>query len=105
MATYKHFEEMEVWQRARVLAEDIYKITKEGPFARDFKMRDQINDAAGSVMDNIAEGFNRGGNKEFVQFLSVAKGSASETLSQIHRAHDRKYITPEVYESPQGGCQ
>jgi|SRR5690349_12995344 len=92
MATYKSFEELDIWQRARVLAKDIYAQTMQGSFSKDFSLRDQINRSSGSIMDNIAEGFERGGTKEFITFLSYAKGSAGEVRSQIYRAHDRSHI-------------
>jgi four helix bundle protein len=88
----KHFEELEIWQEARKLSKYIYKLTSTEPFKRDFRFRDQIRAAAGSTMDNIAEGFARGGNKEFYQFLSVSKGSCGEVRSQAYRAFDNEYI-------------
>ncbi|MBT1700546.1 four helix bundle protein [Fulvivirgaceae bacterium PWU4] len=97
MATIKSFEDIEVWQRARAFSLKIYDLTQEGSFAKDYSLRNQINDASGSVMDNIAEGFERGGNKEFINFLSYAKGSAGETRSQLYRAVDRKHITEETF--------
>ena len=93
MATIKSFEDIEAWKKARQLSNDIYKLTLEGSFAKDFSLRDQINRSSGSVMDNIAEGFERGSKNEFVQFLSYSKGSAAETRSQLYRAFDRNHIT------------
>ena len=90
--TVKKFEDLEIWQNARELCREVYRITSDGPFSHDFKMRDQIRASAGSVMDNIAEGFNRGGNKEFSQFLSISLGSIGEVRSQIYRAYDVKYL-------------
>ena len=86
------FEDLEIWQIARELSGDIFNITSSGPFNSDFRFRDQIRAAAGSVMDNIAEGFDRGGNREFIQFLTIAKGSSAEIHSQIYRALDQKSI-------------
>ncbi len=97
MATIKSFEDIEVWKKARQLSNDIYKLTLEGSFAKDFSLRDQINRSSGSVMDNIAEGFERGSKNEFVQFLSYSKGSAAETRSQLYRAFDRNHITEVVF--------
>lgn len=89
---------MEVWQKARSLANQIYNLTRMDSFAKDYKLKDQINGSAGSIMDNIAEGFERNGNREFIQFLSIAKGSAGETRSQLYRALDRNHISFEVFE-------
>ena len=92
----ERFEDLEIWKEARELSRKVFEITSGGPFNSDFKFRDQIRSSSGSVMDNIAEGFERDGNKEFVQFLSIAKGSCGETRSQSYRAFDNKYITHEV---------
>jgi four helix bundle protein len=90
------FEDLEIWQEARALCRFIYGITQKEPFCRDFKLRDQIRTSSGSIMDNTAEGFERDGNKEFVQFLSIAKGSCGECRSQSYRSFDYQYITNEV---------
>ena len=71
----KRFEDLEIWKEARELSKIVYEITSVGPFNSDFRFRDQMRASAGSSMDNIAEGFDRGGNKEFIQFLSFSKGS------------------------------
>lgn len=92
------FEDLPVWQKARELSKFIFELTADGPIAKDFRLRDQIRASAGSIMDNIAEGFERGGNKEFIQFLYVSKGSCGETRSQSYRAFDCSYITQEVLE-------
>ncbi|MFI5164710.1 MAG: four helix bundle protein [Bacteroidia bacterium] len=99
MATIKRFEDLECWQLARELEKDVFLCTKIGGLSRDFKMRDQMLSSSGSIMDNIAEGFERGGNKEFSQFLSIAKGSAGELKSQLYRAMDRGYILKEEFET------
>ena len=98
MATFNQFEDIEAWQKARVLSNEVYELTLKGSFSRDFKLRDQINGATGSIMDNIAEGFEREGTKEFIQSLAYSKGSAGETRSQLIRAHDRRHITTEDFE-------
>ncbi|MCB0494330.1 MAG: four helix bundle protein [Cyclobacteriaceae bacterium] len=98
MGTFKSFEEIQAWQNARTLADKIYNLTLEGTFARDYKLRDQINGSSGSIMDNIAEGYERGGTREFIQFLSISKGSAGETRSQLYRAFDRKHISKEQFQ-------
>jgi len=87
------FEDLEIWKEARELCKVVYEITSTGQFSKDYKFRDQMRASAGSSMDNIAEGFDRGGNKEFSQFLSVSKGSCGEVRSQSYRAFDCKYIT------------
>jgi len=98
MANIEKFEEIEAWQKARELTREIYRITNQGSFVKDFGLRDQIRRAAVSVMSNIAEGFGRGGNKEFIQFLSTAKGSASEVQAQLYVALDAEYITKEQFQ-------
>ena len=92
MATFKKFEEIEAWKRARELTREVYRKSKAGELSRDFGLRDQMRRAAVSVMSNIAEGFERGGTKEFVQFLAIAKGSVGELESQLYVALDQDYI-------------
>lgn len=89
----ERFEDLEIWQSARLLSKLIWQFTKSDEFNRDFRFRDQIRSSSGSVMDNIAEGFGRGGNKEFINFLLIAKGSNEETRSQLYRAFDYEYIS------------
>jgi four helix bundle protein len=93
MASVQRFEDLEVWKKARMFSKKVYVLTSDGTFSRDYPLKDQINKSTGSVMDNIAEGFGRGGNKEMVMFLSYAKGSAAETKSQLYRAFDRGHIS------------
>ncbi|MBU1390141.1 MAG: four helix bundle protein [Proteobacteria bacterium] len=95
---YTSFEDLPIWQKARELAKFVFVMTSEEPFSKDFRFRDQIRASAGSIADNIAEGFERSGNKEFVQFLYIAKGSCGETRSQSYRARDFNYITQETLE-------
>ena len=98
MAAVKDFEELGIFQKARELSKKIYPITQRGEFKNDFRFVQQIRAAAGSIMDNIAEGFERTGNKEFLNFLYIAKGSCGEVRSQLIRANDVGYLTPEEYE-------
>ncbi len=98
MVTIKRFEDIEAWQKARELTRQIYTVTNDGAFARDFGLQDQIRRASVSIMSNIAEGFGRGGNKEFKQFLSAAKGSASEVQAQLYVALDAGYINQDQFE-------
>jgi four helix bundle protein len=88
----KRFEDLEVWQEARRLTQIIYRVIRTEKFSKDFSLRDQIQRAAVSVMSNIAEGFERGGNQEFGQFLYVAKASCGEVRSQIYVALDQGYM-------------
>ena len=97
MAAFKTFEEINAWQNARVLVKDIYAMTRCGDFSKDYGLRDQIQRAAVSICSNIAEGFERRGNKEFVNFLWIAKGSAAEVCSQLHNAKDIGHISDETF--------
>jgi four helix bundle protein len=99
MATISRFEDLVIWQSARKLANEVFQAyTESEQFSRDFGLKDQINKSSGSIMDNIAEGFERNGRVEFIQFLAIAKGSLGEVKSQLFRAMDRKYINPETFE-------
>ena len=98
MATFQRFEDINAWQKSRELTQDIYRITKQGSFSKDFGLRDQIRNASSSVMSNIAEGFERCGNGEFGQFLSIAKGSVGELKSQLYIAADQEYLDEETFE-------
>ena len=95
MATIKRFEDLEIWQEARRRFNQIKDIGNETALRSDFRLKDQIKASSGSVMDNIAEGFERDGNLEFRQFLSIAKSSAGETRSQLYRIYDSEYISEE----------
>lgn len=92
MATINRFEDLEIWQEARRLAKEIHLIAIQTDLKSDYKLKEQVKASSGSVMDNIAEGFERDGNLEFRQFLSIAKGSAGEARSQLYRIYDFEYI-------------
>lgn len=92
MATFKRFEEIVAWQRARELTALAYKLTRSGSFAKDYALRDQLRRASVSVMSNIAEGFGRHGSKQFAHFLDIAKGSACEVQSISYVALDAGYV-------------
>ena len=98
MATINRFEDLQIWQEARRLAKEIHLIAVETDLKSDFRFKEQIKSSSGSVMDNIAEGFERDGNIEFRQFLSIAKGSAGETRSQLYRILDFGYINESKFE-------
>jgi four helix bundle protein len=92
MAKIEKFEDMLSWQKTRELTRHVYALSKKGDFAKDFELRGQMRSASVSIMSNIAEGFERGGDKEFLQFLSTAKGSCGEVRSQLYVALDQSYI-------------
>lgn len=97
MASFKCFEEMEVWRKSRQLTKQVYDLTGAGIFARDYGLKDQIRRACVSVMSNIAEGFERSGTGEFIQFLAMAKGSAGEVRSQLYVALDQRYLSEDEF--------
>ena len=99
MATIGKFEDIEAWQLAREMTKAIYAISNDGPFARDFGLRDQIRRASVSIMSNIAEGFERGGDVEFRRFLIIAKGSAGEVKAQLYVALDAGLIDKTIFDS------
>src|SRR5688572_10563232 len=98
MGSISRFEDVEAWKMARQLTREIYSMTSTGLFSRDYGLRDQLRKASVSIMSNIAEGFERGGSKEFRQFLAVAKGSAGEIRSQLYIALDAGYIDPTSFD-------
>lgn len=98
LATINRFEDLEIWQLARVLCNDIYDLAERTGLKTSYRLYNQIDGASGSIMDNIAEGFERNGNREFVQFLSIAKASCGETRSQLYRILDRKFATNDEFE-------
>ena len=97
MSKIERFEDILAWQKARVLTQKVYACTKQSLFARDFGLRDQIQRASVSTMANIAEGFERGGDREFIQFLSTSKGSSGEVRSHLYVALDQNYVTQEQF--------
>ncbi len=98
MATIKRFEDLEIWLLAKELENLIFQETQKIPLSKDYKLKDQMNSSTGSIMDNIAEGFGRGGRLEFLQFLSISRGSGNELQSQIYRCKDRAYFTKETFD-------
>lgn len=102
MASFTNFEEIDAWKVSRELTRQIYEITSRGPFSKDFGLRDQIRRAVVSVMANIAEGYERNGRGEFVQFLAVAKGSAGEVRSHLYVALDQGYISELAFKELSG---
>lgn len=99
------FEDRIIYQQSRELAKLIYQITNREDFKKDYRFVQQIRAAVGSISDNIAEGFERQGNKEFCQFLYFAKGSCGEVRSQINRAYDVDYIDKETYDKVYSNCR
>jgi four helix bundle protein len=93
MSKIRRFEDLEAWKIAREITKDVYRISKNDLFLRDYGLRDQVCRASVSIMSNIAEGFERDGDKEFINFLSIAKGSVGEVRSQLYAALDQNYIT------------
>lgn len=104
MEKVRRFEDLEVFQKARELCKNVYSITNQEPFKSDYRFVQQIRAAAGSVMDNIAEGYERNGNKELVNFLYIAKGSCGEVRSQIVRASDVGFLDSDVAKRLYGDC-
>ena len=98
MATFQSFEEIEAWQKARRLTQEIYRVSNEGAFKKDFGLRDQIRRAGVSIMANIAEGFERSGSSEFAQFLAIAKGSVGEVRAHLYVALDEGYLNKQAFD-------
>ncbi len=98
MAVIKGFEDIEAWKTGMELTRAVYAFSRRSEFARDFALRDQIRKAAISIVSNIAEGFERGGNTELIQFLFYAKGSAAEVEAQLHVAREQKYISDDEFD-------
>lgn len=104
MATITNFEELESWNKARELVNIIYKISSTGLLSKDYALKDQIRRASISIMTNIAEGFTRFHNKEFIRFLDIAQSSASEVISLSYISLDQKYISPEGFNYIEKNC-
>jgi four helix bundle protein len=98
MARIDRFEDLEIWKLSKDVANKIYDVTSVGKFSHDYVLRDQVRRAAVSIFSNIAEGFERNGNKEFLQFLSIAKASCGEVRAQMIFACDRSYISEQDFE-------
>ena len=98
MATINTFEELEIWQLSREICQDVWNAFENTSLGKDFELKNQMNRSSGSIMDNIAEGFERNGRREFINFLSYSKGSCGELRSPLYRAFDRKHITEEEFE-------
>ncbi len=99
MSTIQKFEDLEIWQLARVLAKDIFLLTQNGKLSKKFSVKDQMGRSSGSIMDNIAEGFGRASRLEFIQFLSISTGSADELKSQLYRCLDKEYISKDIFDT------
>ena len=97
MASIEKFEDIEAWKKSRELTRLVYEVSNAGRFAKDFALRDQMRRSSVSTMSNIAEGFERGGDQEFIQYLSMAKGSCGETRAQLYAALDQGYVTAEQF--------
>jgi four helix bundle protein len=97
MARINRFEDLEAWRLAREITRQVYVLSKRERLSRDFALRDQIRRSAVSIMSNIAEGFERDGDREFANFLSIAKGSLGELRSQLYAALDQNYLTAEEF--------
>ncbi|MBU9935208.1 MAG: four helix bundle protein [Ferruginibacter sp.] len=99
MSTIQKFEDLEIWQLARVLAKDIFLLTQNGKLSKKFSLKDQMGRSSGSIMDNIAEGSGRASRLEFIQFLSITTGSADELKSQLYRCLDKEYISKDIFDT------
>lgn len=98
MAKIEKFEDLQVWQLGREICLDVWHLFETTSLSKDFELKNQMNRSSGSIMDNIAEGFERNGNREFIQYLSISKASCGELRSQLYRALDRKHITQSQFD-------
>ena len=93
MATFRRFEDIQAWQKARVITQNVYRITANGSFAKDYGLRDQLRRASVSIMANIAEGFARRSDRDFANFLNISRSSTAEVQSHLYVALDQKYMS------------
>ena len=105
MGSINKFEDLEIWQLARQQANELWEIYCAGTFGKDYELRNQICRSSGSVMDNIAEGFERSGNKEFIHYLIISKASNGEVRSQLYRAFDRLHIDNDGFQNLHLKCE
>ncbi len=98
MAKIERFEDLQVWLLAREISQSVWSLFETTSLGKDYELKNQMSRSSGSIMDNIAEGFERRGNREFIQFLCISKGSCGELRSQLYRALDRKHITTQQFE-------
>lgn len=98
MATIQKFEDLEIWKKARMLSDKVYPLTFKEPISSDFRLKDQMRGSVGSIMDNIAEGFERGSKLEFINSLTTSKGETGELKSQFYRCLDNKYISQKLFD-------
>lgn len=98
MGKVERFEDLIAWQKTRRLTRDVYRVTKQGEFAKDYGLARQLQRASVSIMSNVAEGFERGGRGEFHQFLSTAKASCAETRSLLYVALDAEYVNEQIFQ-------
>lgn len=98
MATFRRFEDIQAWQKARIVAVDVYRLTGDGEFSKDFDLRRQIRRSASSIMSNIAEGQGRRTDRDFANFLGIAFGSVAETKSHLYLALDLGYVSQEDFD-------
>ena len=99
MPTFKRFEDIQAWQKARQITSSVYSITNKGSFARDFGLRDQIRRSSVSIMANIAEGFARRSDKDFAYFLNISRSSVAEVQSHLYVALDQDYVSKADFDS------
>jgi four helix bundle protein len=98
MATIQKFEELEIWQRARSLCKKVYPRTLVLPISKEYRLADQMKGSSGSIMDNIAEGFDRGSRLEFINSLGIARGETGELKSQLYRCLDNNFISQQLFD-------